>query len=64
LANVENLELDQPRHDEMSDNEEANNIEDHHKDLEKRLHSAFLGLGIRSIAGELSTQALKGNDFP
>ena len=57
LANVENLKLDQPRHDEMRDNEEANNIEDHQQDLEKRLHRAFLGLGIRTIAGEVSTQA-------
>jgi hypothetical protein len=41
----------------MRDNEEADNIEDHHQDLEKRLHRAFLVLGIRSIAGEVSTQA-------
>lgn len=62
LAQVQNLEIDQPAHDDVRDHQKPHNVEDHQQNLQKRGHVP--GLVCEFVAQDLSARKLYCNPLP
>jgi hypothetical protein len=57
LMQVQNLEVDQPTHDHMRDDEEPKYIQQQKQDLEQRLHGRLPSTDLRSTPTRRATRA-------